>query len=175
MRKWIFKITLLTVVLGHYATAAAADLPLSSTQNNVETFQLDCPGNPKNTTADMNDCYGHKDEQVISIQIKYEAAARKRLEDEVNNPLYSEPHLHEPLQKTLDAYDAETKAWDKLREIASKATYTNWEGGTIRGVMSSRRDIEIRELRIHDVWENWLLYMDSTPAVLPEPMFIDVN
>lgn len=37
--------------------------------------------------------------------------------------------------------------------------------------MSTGRKIELIKYRIHNQWNNWLTYIDSTPAILPEPLF----
>lgn len=113
---------------------------------------------------DMNVCYGEMKAQVEAIKNKYLTAARKRIAGGNDKPAGQ-------VRKELDAFDAENKAWDSLEEKASTATFTFWEGGTIRGVMGADREIRLIELRIHNQWENWLQYEDSTPALLPEPKF----
>ena len=170
MRPLLYGASFLTVFIGYVGIAMAGDLPLSSKQNNVETFQLACRDNPKITTIDMNNCIADKVDQIKAIQTRYEEAARNRVASGLDDPA-----SHDHAQKTLDAYDAESKAWGELRVKATDATYTDWEEGSIRNIMSAQREIEIRGLRIHDLWLNWLQYMDSTPSVLPEPKFIDVQ
>ncbi|MDE0552455.1 hypothetical protein OU793_24315, partial [Vibrio sp. VP6] len=49
------------------------------------------------------------------------------------------------------------------------SVYTQWRDGTIRGVMAISCKTKLTKQRTHELWENFLTYMDSTPPVLPEP------
>lgn len=49
------------------------------------------------------------------------------------------------------------------------SVYTQWRDGTIRGVMGISCKTKLTKQRTHELWENFLTYMDSTPPVLPEP------
>ena len=51
-----------------------------------------------------------------------------------------------------------------------EAIYTQWRDGSIRGVMALSCKTELTKERTHQIWANFLTYMDSTPPVLPEPM-----
>lgn len=172
MYKSILNLSLMALVLGHsflsFAAGAKTDvLPGSVLENGVETFTIDCSGNPQQTTIDINECYGTKLAQVEAIQRKYVAMIRKKIAAGLNQP---PGHA----RKILDAFDAENNAWVQLQDAAATATYTDWEDGTIRGIKSADRKLSIIELRVHNQWENWLRYEDSTPAVLPEPRFNNV-
>lgn len=161
--------TSVAIVLFSLATQVIADtdnaaLPGSRLDNGVETFRIGCPGNPGQTTMDMNICYGEMKAQVKTIKNRYLTAAQKRITEGSDEPAGQ-------IRKVLDAFDAENKAWDSLEEKASTATATFWEGGSMRGIMGADREIRLIELRIHNQWANWLQYEDSTPALLPEPKF----
>lgn len=157
----VFLVSFITQV---NAATGDAKLPVSRMDNGVETFRIGCPGNPQRTTIDMNMCYAEMKTQVKKINNKYLMAARER----IVGAGYESADL---ISKKLDAYDAENEAWDLLEEKASAATFSFWEGGSIRGVKGAEREIRLIELRIHNQWENWLQYEDSTPAILPEPKF----
>ncbi|HDY8127868.1 TPA: DUF1311 domain-containing protein [Vibrio vulnificus] len=89
----------------------------------------------------------------------------------------------EDLSKYLDAsfehnsYDPElVKAikvaqadWQAYMSSHCDAVYTQWRDGTIRGVMAISCKTKLTKQRTHEVWENFLTYMDSTPPMLPEP------
>jgi len=147
-----------------FAATNQAALPGSTLENGAEIFQIGCPDNPQQTTMDMNACYGEMKAQVASVREHYLTAIRKRLAEEGDEPTGQ-------AGEQLAAFEAENNAWDALEEKASAATATYWQGGTIRGVMGADRAIQLIELRIHNQWENWLRYQDSTPALLPEPKF----
>lgn len=165
-------VTVLSIVFGFTfisaAFAASPPLPTSQLKDGVETFNIACLGNPQQTTIGANDCLRTKRAQVEAIEDKYVSAVHQRIEAETDSPT---GHV----QKTLNAFDAENIAWGTLINKASQATATDWEGGTIRGIMGGEREIELVELRIHNQWENWLTFMDSTPAVLPEPKFKNIE
>ncbi|MDN3617205.1 lysozyme inhibitor LprI family protein [Vibrio gallaecicus] len=89
----------------------------------------------------------------------------------------------EELSKYLDAsfehnsYDPElVKAikvaqndWQAYMSSHCDSIYTQWREGTIRGVMYISCETKLTKQRTHEVWANFLTYMDSTPPVLPEP------
>ncbi|CAM3424873.1 hypothetical protein BS639_22005 [Rouxiella silvae] len=152
------------------AIAASDSLPLPSSvlKDNLETFEIDCPNNPQQTTVDLDDCMGTKRAQVEAIESKYVTTARQLI---ANSPDFSK----EQTQKILDAFDAENKAWDTLIATAAHATEVNWDGGTVRAAKATDREIKLIELRVHNQWQNWLRYEDSTPPALPEPKFKNVE
>lgn len=158
-----YRLIPLAILLG-YGLHAYAEVPLPSSvlKDNAETFEIACPNNPRQTTIDMNDCMGTKRDAVKSVEAKYVSASRQRI-------------LATQDKQTLNAFEAENKAWDILIDAASHATGVEWQGGTIRGVKAAEREITLIELRIHNQWQNWLRYEDSTPPILPEPLFQDVE
>lgn len=150
----------LTILLGFIFNSYAAEvlLPNSVLKNGTEIFDITCPGNPQQTTIDLNDCIGDKINAAKSVEMKYTNTARQRISADDD-------------KETLDAFEAENKAWDALIDAASHATDVEWRGGTIRGVKAADRELYLIELRVHNQWQNWLRYEDSTPPVLPEPLF----
>jgi uncharacterized protein YecT (DUF1311 family) len=76
-----------------------------------------------------------------------------------------------------NAYDSELisainiaqKDWEVYRSSHCDSVYTQWRDGTIRGVMAISCETRLTQQRTHEVWSNFLTYMDSTPPVLPEP------
>ena len=153
----------LAILLGSgFNSYADAPLPSSVLKGTTETFEISCPKTPQQTTIDINNCMAAKLDSVKSVETKYIDAARNRI-------------LSTQEQQTLDAFDAENKAWDTLIDAASHATDVKWGAGTIRGEEATSREIALIELRIHNQWENWLRYEDSSPPVLPEPLFKNVK
>ncbi|OEF86807.1 lysozyme inhibitor LprI family protein [Vibrio splendidus] len=76
-----------------------------------------------------------------------------------------------------NAYDAELVAsikkaqesWQAYMTAHCDSVYTQWRDGSIRGVMALSCKTTLTKQRTHEVWANFLTYMDSTPPVLPEP------
>ncbi|WP_086967819.1 lysozyme inhibitor LprI family protein [Vibrio coralliirubri] len=76
-----------------------------------------------------------------------------------------------------NAYDAELVAsikkaqesWLAYMTAHCDSVYTQWRDGSIRGVMALSCKTTLTKQRTHEVWINFLTYMDSTPPVLPEP------
>lgn len=76
-----------------------------------------------------------------------------------------------------NAYDAELVAsikkaqesWQAYMTAHCDSVYTQWRDGSIRGVMALSCKTTLTKERTHEVWANFLTYMDSTPPVLPEP------
>ncbi|MEZ9238155.1 lysozyme inhibitor LprI family protein [Vibrio splendidus] len=76
-----------------------------------------------------------------------------------------------------NAYDAELVAsikkaqesWQAYMSAHCSSVYTQWRDGSIRGVMALSCKTTLTKQRTHEVWANFLTYMDSTPPVLPEP------
>ncbi|PMN26284.1 hypothetical protein BCT41_18760 [Vibrio splendidus] len=74
-------------------------------------------------------------------------------------------------------YDAELVAsinkaqesWQAYMSAHCSSVYTQWRDGSIRGLMALSCKTTLTKQRTHEVWANFLTYMDSTPPVLPEP------
>ncbi|MEZ8864428.1 lysozyme inhibitor LprI family protein [Vibrio splendidus] len=74
-------------------------------------------------------------------------------------------------------YDAELVAsikkaqesWQAYMSAHCNSVCTQWRDGSIRGLMALSCKTTLTKQRTHEVWANFLTYMDSTPPVLPEP------
>lgn len=69
----------------------------------------------------------------------------------------------------VDAIQVAQKQWQAYAAAHCGAVYTQWRDGTIRGVMGITCRTRLTKRRTHDIWQDFLTYMDSTPPVLPEP------
>lgn len=86
-------------------------------------------------------------------------------------------YLEEAIKRHAD--DAELIAaihsaqadWEKYAESHCDAIYTYWREGTIRSVMELGCKRKLTKQRTHEIWAGFLTYMDSTPPVLPEPVW----
>lgn len=76
-----------------------------------------------------------------------------------------------------NAYDAELvssikeaqDSWQAYMTAHCDSVYTQWRDGSIRGLMALSCKTKLTKQRTHEVWGNFLTYMDSTPPILPEP------
>ena len=64
---------------------------------------------------------------------------------------------------------AQTK-WVAYEDAECSAVYQKWVDGTIRGLMGGSCSIKLIKRRTHDIWEEYLTYMDSSKPILPEPI-----
>jgi uncharacterized protein YecT (DUF1311 family) len=87
---------------------------------------------------------------------KYLQAALTRYADD------NEAAVRLGIQASQDAFEA-------YRSIECATVYEDWKDGTIRGAMSLSCETALTDERTHDIWADWLQYMDSTPPILPEP------
>lgn len=72
--------------------------------------------------------------------------------------------------ETVEAIKASQQAWETYKRQNCDAVYTSWTTGSIRGLMSINCSTRLTRQRTHELWLNYLTYMDSTPPVLPEPL-----
>ncbi len=112
--------------------------------------RFDCDG----TTLAMNECLMELRSRAEEREADYFTAA---LENSANTP-----ELAERMQQSQAAAD-------EYRNRECGAVYENWKSGSIRNIMSLTCSIRLIDQRTHDIWKNWLTFMDSTPPVRPEP------
>ncbi len=110
----------------------------------------DCDG----TTAAMNRCLAARFDRAKIRQAEYVQAALGRLSDR--------PELAEMIRQS----DA---AFADYRQKECSAVWGDWKDGTIRTAQSLQCSITLTDRRTHDIWRNWLTYMDASPPILPEP------
>ncbi|CAH6906193.1 LprI domain-containing protein [Vibrio chagasii] len=65
------------------------------------------------------------------------------------------------------------ESWQAYMTAHCDSVYTQWRDGSIRGLMALSCKTKLTKQRTHEVWENFLTYMDSTPPVLPEPELME--
>lgn len=106
------------------------------------------------TTLEMNECHSGLLEQADLRRSEYLRAALERHKDRPD------------LTAKITASDA---AFTTYRDNSCGAVYEKWKDGSIRGIMSLTCRIDMTDKRTKTIWENWLTYADSTPALLPEP------
>ena len=125
----------------------------SSAMAAAEETKIDC-GNA-NTTLEINQCAENKFD-VAEQQLQQYLA--KSIQQNSND------------KALVDAINTAQKHWQQYRQSECNAVYTQWQQGTIRGVMVISCKTELTQQRTYTLWENYLRPMDSSVAILPEPI-----
>jgi len=73
----------------------------------------------------------------------------------------------------VEAIQVAQKDWQAYYTSHCSSVYTQWREGTIRGVLTISCRTTLTKQRTHELWKNFLTYMDSTPPVLPEPKIFE--
>ncbi len=111
------------------------------------------------TTIELDACLAAEVAKATTVLDRYRAAARARITaDTATSP------------SVLPAFDAADAQWRRFAEAKCRAVYTLWEGGSIRGAIAATCQIRLARLHTHELWGEWLTYMDTTPPILPEPI-----
>ncbi|MDG1816398.1 MAG: DUF1311 domain-containing protein [Glaciecola sp.] len=118
----------------------------------TENQTIDCD-NPINT-LETNACASISLEAVQIELTKYLKASFK------HNSY--DPQLIESIKKAQIN-------WEAYKASHCDSIFTQWREGTISGVMHTSCEIELTKQRTHDIWMNFLTYMDNSPPALPEP------
>ena len=114
---------------------------------------VDC--NDAMTTLDINYCAAQEGEIADKQMRRYLIASYTQYNDS--------PEI-------VEAIKASQLAWKDYANSNCQAVYESWRTGTIRGLMSISCHTRMKKERTHDLWLNYLTFMDSTPPILPEPM-----
>ncbi|GHE22233.1 lysozyme inhibitor LprI family protein [Halomonas urumqiensis] len=78
-----------------------------------------------------------------------------------------EHNVHDP--ELIESIKMAQKDWQDYMSSHCDSVYTQWRDGTIRGVMTISCKTKLTKRRTHEIWSNFLTYMDGAPPVLPEP------
>ncbi len=107
------------------------------------------------STHDMEYCAAQKRGSASKTMRRYLIAS------------YSQ-YNHDP--DTVKAIKASQQAWEAYENSNCEAVYNSWNTGSFRGLMSINCSTRMAKQRTHELWLNYLTFMDSTPPVLPEPI-----
>ncbi len=125
-------------------------LPLLLTS--IYSNQLDCEN--ANTTYDLMECKKIKITKAEAVLSKYFTEGKKRFSNDI---------------KLISLMKESQKRWLSYRESECSAVNQIWIEGSIRGIMAGQCVLDMTKRRTHKIWETYLTYEDSTPAILKEP------
>ncbi|PSW16187.1 hypothetical protein C9J01_04075 [Photobacterium rosenbergii] len=118
----------------------------------AENQAIDC--NNAMNTLEINHCAAVK---LDLAQAELDKYFKTSLEHNASDP------------ELVQAIKFAQKDWQAYMSSHCDSVYIQWREGTIRGVMAISCKTELTKQRTHEIWQNFLSYMDSTPPVLPEP------
>jgi uncharacterized protein YecT (DUF1311 family) len=106
------------------------------------------------TTLDINQCAAQDLQTANTVMHTYLKTSYQH-------------NKHDP--ELIEAIKLAQKDWQNYMASHCDSVYTQWRDGTIRGVMAISCKTKLTKQRTHEIWQNFLTYMDSMPPVLPEP------
>ena len=71
--------------------------------------------------------------------------------------------------QVLDLMKKSQYQWLKYRSTECSTVHQIWIDGTIRGLFHGQCFLDMTKNRTHMIWDRYLTYVDSTPAILAEP------
>lgn len=114
--------------------------------------QLDCENAV--TTIEINICIGQEIVVANHSLSQYILKAKERYTAKAT---------------VIALIDQSQQDWLVYRQSHCDAVYDIWSDGSIRGVMFGECMLKLTEQRTHQIWDDYLTYMDDTPPLLPEP------
>lgn len=92
----------------------------------------------------------------------------------------AEAEMQRYLKQSIAQYTADSdvvesiniaqSAWQTYSKSQCDSVFTVWRDGTIRVVMTLSCKTKLTQQRTHELWSQYLTYMDSSEPVLPEPI-----
>ncbi|MCG9693828.1 DUF1311 domain-containing protein [Vibrio sp. Isolate22] len=114
------------------------------------------------------------DNAMNTLEINHCAALElESAQVELDKYLAASLEHHAEDAELVDAIKAAQESWQAYMTAHCDSVYTQWRDGSIRGLMALSCKTKLTKQRTHEVWENFLTYMDSTPPVLPEPKLME--
>jgi uncharacterized protein YecT (DUF1311 family) len=97
----------------------------------------------------------------------------------------AEAEMQRYLDKSIAQYTTDTHiiesiniaqlAWQSYSKSQCNSVFTMFRDGSMRVVMTLSCRTKLTQQRTHELWSQYLTYMDSSEPVLPEPAAFDVS
>lgn len=133
--------------MGKYVVLLLACLPAL-----LPAAELDCENAV--STLEMNEC----------ASLELEAAER-----EMYRYLETSLEYHSEDTELIEAIQESQAAWEEYARAHCDSVFTLWRDGTIRGLMSISCKTRRTKERTHALWSDFLVPLDDSEPVLPEP------
>ncbi|MGK6321682.1 lysozyme inhibitor LprI family protein [Sphingomonas sp. DT-51] len=108
------------------------------------------------TSLEIDACLNETLRQASADMERYLAAAARRAANDGGRTL-------------AQSMERSQRAWILYRDRECNAVFDFWSGGTSRIAADRLCAIRLTRHRTHDIWANWLMFVDRTPPLLPEP------
>ncbi|SDS12631.1 Uncharacterized conserved protein YecT, DUF1311 family [Halopseudomonas litoralis] len=106
------------------------------------------------STSDMRECLNELNREANILMEQYLTAAIERYGDD---------------EVVVAGIRSAQAAWEAYRSAHCDSVFSAWRDGSIRFDMASLCGTYTTRMRTHDIWREFLTYMDSSHPVLPEP------
>ncbi len=116
------------------------------------------------------------DKALNTIEINYCAKVELEL---------AEAEMKRYLNKSIAQYTADTdvvksiniaqSAWQSYSQSQCNSVFTLFRDGSMRVLMTLSCRTKLTQQRTHELWSQYLTYMDSAEPVLPEPSISDLS
>ena len=121
---------------------------------------------PALTAGAAPDCHNAMSTMEINLCAELE---REAAMGEMTHYLQAVLDEHEADAELVKAIQDAQVSWEGYRQAQCGAVFTQWRGGTVRGLMTLSCQTRLTQSRTHTLWENFLTTMEGT-SLLPEPM-----
>lgn len=116
------------------------------------------------------------DKALNTLQINY--CAKLKLDN-------AEAEMKRYLDKSIAQYTADTyvvesiniaqSAWKSYSKSQCDSVFTMFRDGSLRVVMTLSCRTKLTQQRTHELWSQYLTYMDNSTPILPEPTASDLS
>lgn len=114
--------------------------------------ELDCEN--AMTTREVTQCMAEEASQARNEMERYLAKSMER---------------HSQDEELVEAIRQAQEAWRGYMDAHCGSVYVKWRDGTVRNTMALKCRKALIRQRTHEIWKRFLIFPDSTPALLPEP------
>lgn len=118
----------------------------------AQSSDLDCE--KAKTTVESNECAAIERDAAYDKMVQYFETSLKQFPGE---------------QDLLREMKMAQRQWDSYMNTHCNSVYTLWSGGSIRTQMALACETRLIKVRTHELWSEFLTYIDSTQPVLPKP------
>lgn len=107
---------------------------------------------------------------LSTLEINYCASILlEEAQNELNDYLNIVYMHHDDDKVLVDAIKNAQIAWVSYSNFHCESIHKQWRDGSISGIMTISCLKELTKQRTHDIWYNFLTYMDNSTPILPEP------
>jgi len=116
------------------------------------------------------------DKALNTIEINYCAKVKlDKAETEMKRYLAKSIAQYTTDSNIVESINIAQSAWQSYSQSQCNSVFTLFRDGSLRVVMTLSCRTKLTEQRTHELWSQYLTYMDSSAPVLPEPTVSDLS